>query len=212
MTKRKDQIAELVGAIRQRFNGQRLIVCLAGAPGSGKSTMAEKLVDALNADQPGLAMLLPMDGYHFDDIVLEQLGRKARKGASDTFDVGGLDSILKRLRDGSEEVVAVPVFDRSIEIARAGARLIPRSTKLIVVEGNYLLLDAEPWRRLRQHFDFSVFIDVPEATLRERLMCRWRDLNYSEQAALEKVDGNDLPNARIVTSQSSEPDLRVSGT
>lgn len=88
-----------------------------------------------------------MDGYHYDDMLLDRLGRRARKGAPDTFDVGGYAHMLKRLRENAEEAVAVPVFDRDIEIARAGARLVPRSARIIVTEGNYLLLRDEPWVR-----------------------------------------------------------------
>ncbi|SNY92574.1 Panthothenate kinase [Cohaesibacter sp. ES.047] len=212
MTREVDQVDGLADAILQRFNGERFIVCLAGAPGSGKSTFAEKLVEKLNVGHAEQATLLPMDGYHYDDIVLDDMGRKARKGASDTFDVGGLDSILHRLRGGREDRIAAPIFDRSIEIARAGARLIPLSTRLIVVEGNYLLLDDEPWIRLRQHFDVSVFIDVPEDILRERLMRRWLELNFSQEAARKKVEENDLLNARMVISNSSNPDIRIDGT
>lgn len=135
--------AGLLEVLRRRPRESRTIVAIAGAPGSGKSTLAEALVDGLNARDPGRAALLPMDGFHFDDRVLDALGRRARKGAPDTFDVGGLDHALARLGARDEAFVAVPVFDRGIEIARAGARLIPAETPVIVAEGNYLLL-AEP--------------------------------------------------------------------
>lgn len=146
--------------------GERTIVAIAGAPGSGKSTMAEAIVSSINARMSGYAALLPMDGYHYDDLLLAELGRRDRKGAPDAFDVLGLDHMLSRLRACHEDAVAVPVFDRGIEIARAGARLIPRASRLIVAEGNCLLLKLDPWRALRKHFDITVVVEVPEAMLR----------------------------------------------
>ena len=107
-----------------------------------------------------------MDGYHFDDRVLDLRGLRARKGAPETFDVAGLCHMLVRLKRNEETEIAVPVFDRDLEIARAGARLIPRSAKHVIVEGNYLLLDRPSWRDLHAHFDITVMIDVPEAVLR----------------------------------------------
>ena len=205
-----DAVLELLLAAPAPGTGRRL-VAIAGAPGSGKSTLAESLADRLNERRPGLAALLPMDGYHFDDIVLDQLGRKAHKGAPDTFDVDGFDHMLARLRARDEAVVAVPVFDRSIEIARAGARLIPQSVDLIVVEGNYLLLDALPWRKLRRHFDLSLFVDVPEAVLRDRLIRRWQSYDLPPDVVTTKVEENDLPNARAVIAGSAAPDYRVNG-
>ena len=187
----------------------RVIAGIAGAPGSGKSTAAEALSDAINVHAPGTAAVLPMDGYHFDDILLNQLGRRARKGAPDTFDVGGFRHMLLRLRENAEAEVLVPVFDRDIEIARAGARVIPQSVKVIIAEGNYLLLKTDPWATLRPLFDATVFIDVPEQTLRERLTARWIHYKLSPEGIRAKLEDNDLPNGRFVIAESVEPDWRI---
>ncbi|WP_127902760.1 nucleoside/nucleotide kinase family protein [Solirhodobacter olei] len=187
--------------------GRRRIVAIAGAPGSGKSHVAEALVEAVNARVPGRAAVLPMDGYHFDDAVLEARGSRARKGAPDTFDVGGFAAMLVRLRGNAEEEVAVPVFDRAIEIARAGARLIPRSVELIVAEGNYLLLDMPPWDRLDGLFDLTVRLDVPEAMLRQRLEARWQGYGLPPGVVRTKMEENDLPNGRLVRARSRPADL-----
>ncbi|WP_103255519.1 nucleoside/nucleotide kinase family protein [Tabrizicola aquatica] len=189
--------------------GDRLIVALAGAPGSGKSTVAEKLVGKLIGRRPGLAAVLPMDGYHYDDLYLVPAGLRLRKGAPHTFDVGGLYHTLKRLRARDEDEVAVPVFDRTIEIARAGARLIPAEVPVIVVEGNYLLLDQAPWDRLRPMFDLTVMVDVPEHVLRARLRGRWDRLGLDEAAIRAKLEENDLPNARLVREASVAADYRL---
>ncbi|TNC50431.1 nucleoside/nucleotide kinase family protein [Rubellimicrobium rubrum] len=181
----------------------RTICAIVGAPGSGKSTLAERMVEMLNADDPGTAALLPMDGFHYDDLHLVPAGLRPRKGAPDTFDVGGLRQLLLRLRANDEAAVAVPVFDRDIEIARAGARLIPASVRVIVCEGNYLLLDQEPWDSLRPLFDTTVMIDVPEETLRARLRRRWEGYGLNEEEIAWKLDGNDLPNGRMVRSASA---------
>lgn len=189
--------------------GARVIVALAGAPGSGKSRLADTLVAQLNARATGMAEVLPMDGFHYDDLYLVPAGLRSRKGAPETFDVGGLAHTLRRLRARDESVVAVPVFDREIEIARAGARLIPAEVQVIVVEGNYLLFDRAPWGDLAPLFDVTVFLDVPEAVLRDRLMARWRGLGLSAAEAAAKVNGNDLPNARAVIEGSRPADYRM---
>ncbi|WP_430249292.1 nucleoside triphosphate hydrolase [Neorhizobium sp. DAR64860/K0K1] len=199
----------------ERFDAlgrRRVLVAMAGAPGSGKSTLAEQVVDLL-ASQHGLeAALFPMDGYHYDDAVLNEMGRRAFKGAIDTFDAHGLRHMLQRLKANEDDVIAVPVFDRSIEIARAGGRLIPQSTEIIVCEGNYLLAQQEPWNRLKPIFDLTVFVDVPLEDLRQRLQNRWRGFGLSPGEINKKVEENDLPNGIFIAANSAEPDLRVSNS
>jgi pantothenate kinase len=187
----------------------RVICAVAGAPGSGKSTLAEDLVARLNAREPGCAALLPMDGFHYDDLHLVPAGLRPRKGAPETFDVGGLRHMLLRLRARDEAAVAVPVFDRDLEIARAGARLIPRDVRIIVAEGNYLLLAQSPWDGLRPLFDVTAMIDVPEDILRARLTARWQGYGLSPAEIAAKVDGNDLPNGARVRAESAPADFVI---
>lgn len=201
------ELAALADLLEARAgDGNRVVAAIAGAPGSGKSTLAEKLAGKLNARRPGLAAVLPMDGYHYDDLYLVPAGLRPRKGAPMTFDVGGLFHTLQRLRARDEAEVAVPVFDRKIEIARAGARLIPRDVPVIVVEGNWLLLRQAPWDRLRPLFDVTVMVEVPEHVLRARLRGRWERLGLSEAEILEKLEENDLPNGRWVRDGSVPAD------
>ncbi len=188
--------------------GARVVAAIAGPPGAGKSTLAEKIVDALNANEPEAAAVLPMDGYHYDDMLLVPRGLRPRKGSPETFDAAGFAHMLMRLRQNAEPEIAVPVFDRSIEIARAGARMIPQSVRYIIAEGNYLLLNEGRWSDLHPHYDLTVMIEEPEEVLRARLEDRWKDLSPQDRAW--KLDGNDLPNGRRVKEGSIAPDFVIS--
>ncbi|MBP2551738.1 pantothenate kinase [Neorhizobium galegae] len=199
----------------ERFNAfgrRRILVAIAGAPGSGKSTLAEHVVDLLGKDFGAQAALFPMDGYHYDDAVLNEMGRRPFKGAIDTFDAHGFRHMLQRLKANEDDVIAVPVFDRSIEIARAGGRLIAQSTEIIVCEGNYLLAQQAPWDRLKPIFDLTVFVDVDVDELRRRLQERWRGFGLPAEEIAQKVEKNDLPNGLFIMSNSAEPDLRVNNS
>ena len=196
----------LIAAIASKGGtGNRVISAIAGPPGAGKSTLAEQIVDALNCAEPGSAAILPMDGYHYDDMLLVPRGLRQRKGSPETFDAAGFAHMLMRLRQNAESEIAVPVFDRSIEIARAGARMIPQSVRYIIAEGNYLLLDEGRWRDLHPHYDLTVMIREPDVVLRARLEDRWKNLTAEERAW--KLDGNDLPNGRRVMEGSIAPDF-----
>jgi pantothenate kinase len=198
---------ELVRSTAELDASRRVVVAIAGAPGSGKSTLAERWVSRLNEATPGTAALLPMDGYHYDDSILVERGLRARKGAPETFDVLGLLHMLDRLKRNQEDEIAVPVFDRDLEISRAGARLIPRAIRALIVEGNYLLLDQHPWSGLHTMFDITVAIDAPEDILRQRLVERWRSYGFSPTEIEAKVERNDLPNGRYVMTKSKPADF-----
>jgi len=207
-----DNAREIASLAMKRFAGQqgkRFMIAIAGAPSSGKSSIAERVVDLIVSESGVSAALFPMDGYHYDDAVLEAMGRRAFKGAIDTFDVHGLQHMLQRLKANEDDVIAVPVFDRAIEIARAGGRLIPQSVKIIVCEGNYLLTKQSPWDRLKTIFDFTVFVDVEEEDLRERLRARWRGFGLDEEETNRKVEENDMPNGFFIIKTAAEPDLRL---
>jgi pantothenate kinase len=178
---------------------------IAGPPGSGKSTLSEALCKALRAAGES-AIVVPMDGFHFDDAVLNARGHRSRKGAPHTFDVAGFEVLLKRIK-AREADIAIPVFDRAMELARAGADIIPAGVKFILVEGNYLLLQQPGWERLKPLFDFTIFLKVPEATLERRLLQRWRGFGFDEAGARAKALGNDIPNAKLVLAESAAADL-----
>lgn len=180
-------LARLDEVVQSRSREGRLIVAPPGAPGSGKPTLAHKLVAKSNRRRPWLAVVPPMDGFHYDDLYLVPAGLRQRKGARHTLDVEGLFHTLQRLRAVDEAEVFVPVFDRKIEIARARARQIAASAGVIVVEGNWLLLEQVPWTRLRPLFDLKVMVDVPEAAPRSRLRSRWERLGLPEAAIIAEL-------------------------
>lgn len=191
---------DLADLIRQKAVGQgRYIVALAGPPGAGKSTVAAELVAALGTG----AKAVPMDGFHYDDAVLIARGARARKGAPDTFDARGFLHLLQRLR--VEDEVAIPLFDRDLEISRAGAEIITAADRILIVEGNYLLLTEAPWPEGR--YDLTVWIDVPEAELDRRLMARWAHHGKTPAEARVWIDSNDMPNIRRVVAGSRAADL-----
>ena len=186
----------------------RILVAIAGAPASGKSTLSDRLCHHLGGDEAGAAVV-PMDGFHFDDAILKQRGLLNRKGAPNTFDVGGLQRILTALKTETDQDVYVPLFDRRLELSRGSARCISPRHKIILVEGNYLLLGQAPWDRLAPMFDLSIYLDVAEEILRARLIDRWRGFGFDDASALEKALGNDLPNAQIVATMTGPSDIRV---
>ena len=204
-----DSVEDVLGAIRRMRVPERAIIAIAGPPASGKSTTAAWIADELNFAEEGSAAVLEMDGFHFDDLVLIERGWRTRKGAPETFDVAGLEHLLIRLRNNSEQEIAVPVFDRAMEISRAGARIIPQSTRLVIIEGNYLLLKQAPWAALWRYYDMTVFLHADDSVLHERLEMRWRLLGLNHDEVQAKVTQNDLPNARVVKSQSRSADFRI---
>ena len=165
--------------------------------------------ERLNAARSGCADILMMDGFHFDDLVLDARGHRPRKGAPHTFDVDGFRVALERLRRDDGRDVAVPVFDRSIEIARAGARIVAPSARIIIAEGNYLLLDEPGWRDLAPLFDLTVMIQASEVELATRLTARWQGFDYPPEAIRAKLEENDLPNVRLVIAKSRAADVVV---
>jgi pantothenate kinase len=203
-----DALAEALERLAERQPADaRLLVGLAGPPGAGKSTCAEMLNDLLNASGRCRSSVFQMDGYHYDDGILIARGLRPRKGAPETFDVAGFRAMLARLKANEEAEIAVPVFDRSLEIARAGARLIPRDINLLIVEGNYVLLDLAPWSTLAPLFDVTINIRVPEAALRQRLYARWERHGIPAEEIPAKVEANDLPNGVLVLAKSLKSDF-----
>ncbi|CDN92152.1 nucleoside triphosphate hydrolase [Agrobacterium tumefaciens] len=205
MTLKLETIAEDV--LRRAEGKSRFIVAIAGPPGAGKSTLADALCDALLA-RGETAAVLPMDGFHMDNGILEERGLLSRKGAPETFDVRGFLDIVSAVRKGGQEVL-VPVFDRSREIAIASARAIAPETRFILAEGNYLLLEEAPWTTLSKSFDLTIFVGPSVAVLEERLRKRWQGYGLDETQIHAKLFENDLPNGKRVIENARPADIHI---
>ncbi len=198
---RMQAVAERVRALPE---ARRSLVAIAGPPGAGKSTLAAALVRELGP----AAALVPMDGFHLDNEILEARGLRERKGAPETFDLEGFSDLLKRLVRVGE--VPVPAFDRVLDRVVGSGATVRGGHRWVIVEGNYLLLDEAGWRDLARHWDLSLYIDTPHAVLEERLVRRWLKHGLAADGARARVLGNDIPNARRVAGARLPADLVLS--
>lgn len=196
MTDQSDRLTDLAQTILQTpYAGRRRLVALAGAPASGKSTLADALADTLRAEG-ACVQVVPMDGFHLDNAILNARGLLARKGAPQTFDAAGFVQLVGRLRH--ETSVVYPLFDRARDIAIAGAAEVGAQCDTVIVEGNYVLFDQPLWRSLAAIWDSSIRLDVPKDILEQRLVARWVAHGLDVQVALVLAQENDLPNAQMV--------------
>ncbi|MBB3408248.1 pantothenate kinase [Rhizobium sp. BK316] len=202
------RIDDIVGEVLNRAgNTRRFLIAIAGPPGAGKSTMADKVASGLKAKGESAAVL-PMDGFHMDNAILIERGLLARKGIPETFDVRGFLDIVKAVRPADQEVL-VPVFDRSRELAIASARPIDPKDRFIIIEGNYLLFTEGKWAELDGIFDYTIMLAPPMEVLEERLWDRWRGYKLTEEEASAKVYGNDLPNGRLILENRRPADITL---
>jgi pantothenate kinase len=195
--------------------GGRAVLGLTGAPGAGKTTLAEALVAALARTPPaGLAphewvAHVPMDGYHLADVELDRLHRRERKGAPDTFDAAGYAALLRRFREDDDEVIYAPGFERTIEQPIAGAIPVSPAARLIITEGNYLLLADGGWARVRPMLDEVWYVDLDPDERVRRLIDRHVRFGKDPTSAVEWATGTDERNAVVIAATRAGADVIV---
>ena len=196
-----------VERIRHLLTGakNRTIIGIVGKPGAGKSTLSQFIVDQLR-DQP--ITVVPMDGYHLSNEVLKNLSRSDRKGAPDTFDVQGFTSLLERIQSEKEDIY-FPIFDRSIEESIAAQGVVRAETKIVIVEGNYLLHQQDGWQSVAQHCDEIWFIDIDDEIRLQRLIARHVAYGKSSEEAEKWSRGSDEANARLIAEGKSLADFVI---
>ena len=185
----------------------RRILGIAGKPGSGKSTVAKFLAARLGEK----ARVVPMDGYHFSNKVLRELGRANRKGAVDTFDALGYTMLLKRIRTESHSIIYYPVFHREIEESIAAEGVVSSDVELVITEGNYLLHPRDAWGGVRELLDESWYVEVDDEVRIERLVQRRLGLGNTREEAIAWSTGSDEVNAQVIgkTRQSADVIVKV---
>jgi pantothenate kinase len=192
--------------------GPRAILGIAGSPGAGKTTLAEHLVRELNGTGEPWVAHVPMDGFHLADVELERLGLRDRKGAPATFDAAGYAALLRRLREDTDDVVYAPGFERGLEQPIAGAIPVLPTARLVVTEGNYLLLADGLWARVRPTLDEVWFCEIDEAERLRRLVARHEEFGKGHDEAVAWVAGTDQLNADLVAAGRDRADLVVPET
>jgi pantothenate kinase len=190
-------------------HARRVVIGIAGGPGVGKSTLAAAVVAQLNAAPPGLAALVPMDGFHMRQDKLEALGLAMAKGAPQTFEPAAFAEFLADLRT-TTKAVSGPGYSRAIEDVVDDAFSIAPEVRILAVEGNYLLLPDKPWEAIKPLLDLAVFIDVPRDIARARLLRRHAEHGlFSDERNTAHVDGVDLPNYDLVRWTRNRADLVI---
>ncbi|MGA8048053.1 MAG: nucleoside/nucleotide kinase family protein [Dermatophilaceae bacterium] len=190
----------------------RAVLGLAGAPGSGKTTLAEALVTRIAADRgAGFVGHVPMDGFHLADVQLDRLGLRDRKGAPETFDAAGYAALLRRLHTETDRPVYAPGFERTLEQPIAGAVVVPPTARLVVTEGNYLLLGRPEWRRARAELDQIWWVETDDATRIRRLVARHVRFGKAPEVAAAWVAEVDEANTALVRAGGESADRVVTG-
>ena len=201
-------LVEEAGRLHQRLQ-RRCLFGIAGGPGVGKSTIAAAVVALINARCPGRAVLIPMDGFHMRQSKLNALGIAAAKGAPHTFEAAAFGAFLARLKS-ADGPVSGPSYSRRIEDVIDDAFVVDPQSSIVIVEGNYLLLDETPWIAVRQQLDETVFMGLDRDVARERLLKRrMAEGLFTLESTLRHVEDVDLANYDLVQRTRLLADIQI---
>lgn len=203
-------VEDLVARVRRLAQDrERVLVGVVGAPGSGKSTVTSAVTTQLAEGGLG-CVVVPMDGFHLAQRELDRLGRTERKGAPDTFDGAGYVALLRRLRERTDDVVYAPEYVRgALEQPVGSAIAVARQVPVVLTEGNYLLLEDQPWAGVLPLLDETWYLDVDEAERRSRLLARHLANGKTPERAAAFTDGSDQRNADLVAASRVRADVHV---
>ncbi|MCQ1948854.1 nucleoside/nucleotide kinase family protein [Arthrobacter sp. zg-Y859] len=208
LTELENRISALASA-----SAGTVFIGVAGAPGAGKTTLVESLVRELNGAVDDVESQsfahVPMDGFHLSDRELARLGLLARKGAPETFDAYGYAALLERLRLPRTAVVYAPGFERTLEQPLAGDIPVFPAAKVILTEGNYLLLDRPEWQEVRSRCTEVWYCEPDEGLRTERLVERHIRFGKAAEEAAAWVRNVDGPNARLVQASKARADFVI---
>jgi pantothenate kinase len=211
-----DDLVHRLLAKAKRATNARYVLGIAGIPGSGKSTLAGQLVARLNEHGcDGGAALVPMDGFHLTNARLDQLDLRQRKGAPETFDVHRYVELLSMARREPAASMYFPVYDRSLHepvLRETDSQRIDADTRIILTEGNYLLLDIDPWRRLADVLDECWLLDTSIEQARSWIIARHVRGGRPAEHAQAHYEAVDLPNSRLILRHMRSPDLRIASS
>ncbi len=185
---------------------ERVLIGIIGKPGAGKSTLSKFLLAKLPKE---FVTVVPMDGYHLSNKVLKDLKRADRKGAPDTFDVAGFISLVKRIRSEQTQNIYYPIFDRAIEESISAQGVVTSATKVVIIEGNYLLHDDGGWEVCNDLLDESWMVDVDEDKRISRLISRHIAYGKEPEAAKAWAKGTDEVNAKLIERGRNRADFVV---
>jgi pantothenate kinase len=194
----------------------RLMVAVAGPPGSGKTAFATILVAVVNAEAgENVAVLVGLDGWHYPNDYLEthyverdgeSVALRRIKGSPETFDAPAAFASLSEIRQGG--AISFPIYSRELHDPVSGGA-VDASHRIVVVEGNFLLLDETPWSGFRRLFDVCMFISASSRVLVEGLRERHLRGGRTLEAAERQIHEIDLPNAARVASGAAHAHVLV---